>query len=44
MSSRQELAVTPALDDATSVEHADLIGLRHRGQPVGDDNRRAPFA
>ena len=29
------------LDDATGVEHPDPVGVPDRGQPVGDDDRRA---
>ena len=33
-----------ALDDAAAIEDADFVGLRHRRQPMGDDDRRAALA
>ena len=30
-----------ALHDAAGVEHDDLVGVAHRGQPVRDDQHRA---
>ena len=41
---RQQFAVPSALDDPAAIEDADFVGLRHRRQPVGDDDCRAPFA
>jgi hypothetical protein len=38
---RREFAVTPALDDAATVDDADFVGLRARRQVVGDDDRPA---
>ncbi len=37
----QELVVSSTLDDPSSVQHEDEIGVDDRGQPVGDDETRA---
>ena len=31
------------LGDASVVDDDDLVGVVHRGEPVGDDDRRAPL-
>ena len=41
---RDQLGVTTAFDDATLVEHDDLIGLAHGREAMRDDNRRAAVA
>src|SRR5215831_21389915 len=33
-----ELLVTAALDDATTIEHCDLVRHAHRGEAVRDEN------
>src|SRR5438067_3426475 len=38
---RDQLVVGPKLDDSPVLEHADAIGVAHRREPVGDENRRA---
>src|SRR5262249_1264606 len=37
-----QLAVRAALDDASLVEHEDLIGVANRGEAMRDDERGAP--
>jgi hypothetical protein len=37
----EQRAVRAALDDASGVEHQDLVGVHHRRQPVRDDQRGA---
>ena len=41
---RQELDMSAALDDPTAVDDADFVGLSHRRQPVGDDDRGPALA
>jgi hypothetical protein len=38
----QQLVVGALLHDASVVEHHDVAGAADRGQPVGDDDGRAP--
>ncbi len=41
---RQELDMSAALDDPAAVDDADFVGLSHRRQPVGDDDRGPALA
>lgn len=38
-----EAVVAAALNDAAMVKHHDDIGVHDRGEPVGDDEHRAPL-
>jgi len=37
---RQQFAMTPALPDLSVVQYQDLIGVKDRAEPVGDDDAR----
>src|ERR1700733_8017147 len=41
---RQELDMPAALDDPAAIDDADFVGLGHRRQPVGYDDRGAALA
>ena len=41
---REQGLVAPLVDDAAALEHDDPVGVADRGEPVRDDERRAPAA
>ena len=38
---RHQVVMGPELDDTAALEHADAIGMTHRREPMGDENRGA---
>jgi hypothetical protein len=40
---RQQIRVSPFLDDLPAIDHHHPVRALHRAQPVSDDQRRTPL-